>query len=110
MRFYECVFILAPTLDDNAVKEKIDRFGEIITSRNGTVSNVEQWGKRKLAYPIEKTYEGIYTVLKFSGTSEILSELSRVFRFDDAVLRHLIVIDENPPVESHAGSVEQAKE
>lgn len=100
MRFYECVYILAPTLAESAVKEKTDRTGEIITSRKGVVHNVDQWGKRRLAYPINKSYEGIYTVIQFSGTNEILVELSRIFRYDDAVLRHLIVIDENPPPEA----------
>ena len=105
MRAYECVFILDPTLEETAVKEKTDRFSEIITSRSGAVHAVDLWGKRRLAYPIEKRAEGIYTLLKFIGDNAILTELNRVFRFDDAVLRHLIVIDEEPspqPSESPA--------
>jgi small subunit ribosomal protein S6 len=97
MRAYECVFILDPTLEEPAVKEKTDRFCEIITSRKGAVHNVDAWGKRRLAYPLNKRAEGVYTVLKFAGDNAILAELNRVFRFDDAVLRHLIVVDENPP-------------
>lgn len=96
MRSYECVYILDPTLEELAVKEKTERYSEIITSRNGTVHKVDNWGKRRLAYPINKRIEGVYTVLKFSADNAILAELNRVFRFDDAVLRHLIVIDENP--------------
>lgn len=91
MRAYECVYILDPTLEELAVKEKTDRFKEIVTSRKGTIHKVDLWGKRKLAYPIEKRFEGIYTLLEFSGGNEILNELNRVFRFDDAVLRYLIV-------------------
>lgn len=97
MRAYECVFIFDPTLEELAVKEKTERFREIITSRSGSVQKVDLWGKRRLAYPIEKRAEGIYTLLKFTGDNAILAELNRVFRFDDAVLRHLIVVDENPP-------------
>jgi small subunit ribosomal protein S6 len=97
MRSYECIYILDPTLDEPAVKEKSDRYGEIVSSRNGEVRAVDYWGKRRLAYPIKKFHEGIYTLFKFSGNKEILAELGRVFRFDDAVLRHLIVIDESPP-------------
>lgn len=96
MRAYECVYILDPTLEEIAVKEKNDRVRDIITSRTGAVHKVDIWGKRRLAYPIKKRSEGIYTVLKFSGSNEILAELNRVFRFDDAVLRHLIVLDDNP--------------
>ena len=104
MRAYECVYILNPILEELAVKEKVDRFNEIITSRNGVVHSVDHWGKRKLAYPINKFYEGIYILLKFSGGDEILNELNRIFRFDDAVLRHMIVIDENPPAAKTADS------
>ncbi|MBN1163996.1 MAG: 30S ribosomal protein S6 [Candidatus Krumholzibacteriota bacterium] len=95
MRAYECVYILDPSLEELAVKEKTDRFNEIVTSRQGIVHQVDLWGKRKLAYPIEKRFEGIYTLMRFSANNEILSELNRIFRFDDAVLRHLIVLDEN---------------
>jgi len=96
MRNYECVYILAPTLDDNGLKEKSEKFNEIVTSRSGTINSLDAWGKRKLAYPIKKFHEGFYFVMRFSGNNEILNELNRVFRFDDAVLRHMIVIDENP--------------
>lgn len=110
MRFYECVYILAPTLDESAVKEKADRTAEIITSRKGVVHAVDQWGKRRLAYPIKKSHEGIYTAVKFSGTNEILVELGRVFRYDDEVLRHLIVVDENPPSEQSQEAPQSAAE
>ncbi|HUV35416.1 MAG TPA: 30S ribosomal protein S6 [Patescibacteria group bacterium] len=96
MRAYECVYILDPALEEIAVKEKTDRTREIITSRGGAVHKVDAWGKRRLACPISKRTEGMYTLLKFSGDNAILAELNRVFRFDDAVLRHLIVVDDNP--------------
>lgn len=103
MRSYECVYILDPTLEEIALKEKKDRICEIVTSRKGVVHKVDAWGKRKLAYPVNKRAEGIYTALKFSGDNAILAELNRVFRFDDAVLRHLIVIDDNPVPPVQAG-------
>ena len=110
MRLYECIYILDPSLDEAAVKEKTDRFGEIITSRKGSVSKVDLWGKRKLAYPIEKRHEGIYTVMNFSGDKEILAELNRVFRFDDAVLRHLIIVDAHPPAPEVRGTGKEDEE
>lgn len=97
MRVYECTYILNPTLEENAVAEKAERFSEIVTSRKGTVHDIDRWGKRRLAYPINKLQEGIYTMMRFSGDNDILKELNRVFRFDDNVIRHLIVVDENPP-------------
>ncbi len=96
MRNYECIYILDPSLDEQAVKDKAARYGEIVTSREGTVHSVDQWGKRKLAYPIKKRQEGYYTFMRFAGSSEVLKELSRVFRFDESVLRHLIVVEEKP--------------
>jgi small subunit ribosomal protein S6 len=102
MRAYECVYILDPSLEELAIKGKTDKFGEIITSRKGTVHKVDLWGKRKLAYPISKKFEGNYILMKFSGDNKILTELNRVFRFDDEVLRHLIVVDSNPLTEEPA--------
>jgi small subunit ribosomal protein S6 len=96
MRAYECIYILDPSLDEQAVKEKASKYSEIVTARRGQITSVDQWGKRRLAYPIKKLHEGHYTFMRFSGDSEILKELGRVFRFDDAVLRHLIVVDEHP--------------
>ena len=110
MRAYECVFILDPTLEEITVKEKSDRACEIITSRKGTVTKIDAWGKRKLAYPINKRVEGVYTVMNFMGNNEILAELNRVFKFDDAVLRHMIVIDDNPPRAQAAATEESNSE
>ena len=104
MRAYECVYILDPTLEELAIKEKADRISEIVTSRKGEVHKVNHWGKRRLAYEIGDFQEGIYTAMNFSGDNDILRELNRVFRFDDAVLRYIIVVDENPP----AKKVEEA--
>ena len=98
MRAYECVYVLDPTLEELAVKKKTDHISEIITSREGEIHRVNHWGKRKLAYLIGKFQEGFYTVINFNGNEDILRELNRVFRFDDAILRYIIVVDENPPV------------
>lgn len=110
MRSYECVYILDPSLEEAVVKEKTDRFNEIITSRNGVVHRVDNWGKRKLAYPINKRFEGIYNLVKFAGDNAILDELNRIFRFDDVVLRHLIVIDDNPVTQEVAGTADETME
>ncbi len=96
MRAYECVYIIDPTLEEQAIKEKEAKLREIVTSRKGAVLKVDNWGKRRLAYPINKTQEGTYTVVKFTGNNEILAELNRVFRFDDGILRHMIVVDTDP--------------
>ncbi len=98
MRDYECVYILIPALEEPAIKEKAERFSEIITSRKGTVYSVDHWGKRRLAFTIKKAHEGLYTLLRFSADNDILTELNRVFKYDDMVLRHMIVQGEKPDV------------
>ena len=110
MRAYECVYILDPSLEELAVKEKTEKFKEIVASRGGTVRKVDPWGKRKLAYPIAKRFEGSYILMLFDGDNEILDELNRVYRFDDMVLRHLIVIDEDPVTEPPAESAGETEE
>jgi small subunit ribosomal protein S6 len=101
MRAYECIYILNPSLDEQAVKDKAVKYGEIVTARQGQVTSVDQWGKRRLAFPINKVFEGYYTFMRFTGDGEILKELGRVFRFDDMVVRHLICVEERPkPVEA----------
>ena len=107
MRAYECVYILDPAVDESTVKEKADKFSEIVTSRKGSIRSINQWGKRKLAYPINKSFEGVYTLMKFQGNNDILTELNRVFRFDDKVLRHLIILEEHPEPEN-AGKTDDA--
>ncbi len=67
MRAYECIYILNPTLDEQAVKDKAVKYGEIVTARKGQVTSVDQWGKRRLAYPINKVFEGYYTFMRFTG-------------------------------------------
>lgn len=96
MRAYECVFILIPSLGESEIDSHVDRFAEIITSRGGKINKREVWGKRKLAYEIKDHTEGIYTLFKFEGNNEILDELKRVFKFDDVIVRHMILLDDNP--------------
>ena len=110
MRAYECVYIIDPALEEQAIKEKETKLREIVTSRKGAVHKVDNWGKRRLAYPINKCQEGTYTVVKFSGDNEILAELNRVFRFDDGILRHMIVVDSDPVLEKPEEKAQETAE
>ncbi len=110
MRAYECVYIIDPALEEQAIKEKETKLRDIVTSRKGAVHKVDNWGKRRLAYPINKRQEGTYTVVKFSGDNEILAELNRVFRFDDGILRHMIVVDSDPVLEKPGEKAQETAE
>ena len=91
MRKYETIFILHPSLDEEAVKANIEKFKGVIENGGGTVENVDFWGKRKLAYEIAKVNEGYYTLVNFTAPAELPSELDRIFRITDGVIRHIIV-------------------
>lgn len=94
MRKYETIFILHPSLDEEAVKANIEKFKGVIENGGGTVENVDFWGKRKLAYEINKVNEGYYTLINFEANPELPKELDRVFRITDGVIRHIIVKNE----------------
>ncbi|AKA71268.1 MULTISPECIES: 30S ribosomal protein S6 [Clostridium] len=94
MRKYETIFILHPSLDEEAVKANVEKFKGVIENGGGVIDNVDAWGKRKLAYEINKIGEGNYTLINFSADPELPKELDRVFRITDTVIRHIIVKNE----------------
>lgn len=91
MNKYETLFILKSTLDEEALKAGVEKFKGVIENGGGTIDNVDAWGKRKLAYEIDKQTEGIYTLINFTADSQLPKELDRVFRITDSVVRHIIV-------------------
>ncbi|MBB6629925.1 MULTISPECIES: 30S ribosomal protein S6 [Clostridium] len=94
MRKYETIFILHPTMEEEAVKANIEKFKGVIETNGGVVDNVDFWGKRKLAYEIKKVNEGYYTLINFSANPELPKELDRIFRITDGIVRHIIVKEE----------------
>lgn len=94
MRKYETIFIQNPTLDDETVNKNIEKFKGVIENGGGVIENVDFWGKRKLAYEINKQNEGFYTLINFSAQSELPKELDRIFRISDNILRHIIIKQE----------------
>src|SRR5687768_18592530 len=90
MRHYEIVFIVHPDQSEQ-VPAMIDRYRGIVTARNGQVHRLEDWGRRQLAYLIEKVHKAHYVLMNIECDQEALDELDHAFKFNDAVLRHLIV-------------------
>lgn len=90
MKKYETLFVLNPTLDEESLKANIEKIKGII-EQNGTVTNVDEWGKRRLAYEINDINEGYYVLINFEANPELPKELDRVFRITDTVIRHLII-------------------
>ena len=91
MRNYEIVFIVHPDLDETAFKDLVERVNGWITEAGGTVSKVDLWGKRKLAYRIRKQVEGQYVLIKTELPPTSSSQIERNLRFLEPVLRSLIV-------------------
>ena len=91
MRKYETIFILHPSLDEEAIKANIEKFSGVIENGKGVIENIDLWGRRKLAYEIKKQTEGIYVLVTYSAPSELPKELDRIFRISDSVIRHMII-------------------
>jgi small subunit ribosomal protein S6 len=91
MRHYEIVFIVHPDQSEQ-VPAMVERYRGMITGRNGQIHRLEDWGRRQMAYPIQKMHKAHYVLMNIECDQETLDELDHAFRFNDAVLRHLIVV------------------
>ena len=94
MKAYEVLYIVKPTLDDEAREAVLDSIKNIITEARGEVGEVDGWGSRKLAYPIEKCRDGVYTLVNFKADVEFPKELDRRLKISEDVIRHVIVAQE----------------
>ena len=91
MKAYELLFFVAPSIDEETRLAVMKRIDTPITADNGTVDNVDNWGKRKLAYEVNGLTDGDYTLIDFHANPESIAELDRVLRITDAVERFMIV-------------------
>ncbi len=87
MRHYELMVILDPSLDERTVAPSLDTFLNVIRKDGGTVDGVDIWGKRRLAYEIEKNNEGIYAVIDLNAEPDTVKELDRQLKLNESVLR-----------------------
>ena len=90
MRHYEIVFIVHPDQSEQ-VPGMVDRYRQMVTGRSGKIHRLEDWGRRQLTYPIQKVHKAHYVLMNVECDNETLGELDHAFKFNDAVLRHLIV-------------------
>ncbi len=97
MKDYEIVYIFDSLIDEEKVKDKLDRYHGLLTDGDGEITAVDHWGKRQLAYPIGKKEAGNYVVVQFRTAAEALPEFERLLKMDDDLLRYLIVLSEGEP-------------
>lgn len=94
MNHYEALYILKPDLEDEAREGAIRRFADIVTANGGEVEEIKQngeWGKRRLAYPINYIEEGYYVLMTFKAPPQLPAELERNFKISDDVMRYMVV-------------------
>ena len=87
---YETILIVNPKLEEAAATAVVDKFKSLVEA-NGTNVEVEDWGKRRLAYPIEDQTEGVYTLVRFESKPDFPAELDRIYKITDGIMRSIIV-------------------
>ncbi len=109
MRHYEVVFLVHPDQSEQ-VPGMIERYSNLITEGGGQIHRVEDWGRRQLAYPINKIFKAHYVLLNVECSNEVLEEINTAFKFNDAVIRNMIlgrkgpVTDESPIMKAEKDS------
>ncbi len=98
MRHYEIVFLVHPDQSEQ-VPAMVERYRGIIESQEGIIHRQEDWGRRQLAYPINKVYKAHYTLLNIECNQTALDELTSAFKFNDAVIRHMVLSTAGPVTE-----------
>lgn len=88
-RHYESVVILNATLEDDQIETTLTRIQEILKSNGAEISEVEKWGRKRLAYPIQKSKSGYYVIFRFEAPSDSIAELERIYRLDETIVRYL---------------------
>jgi len=91
MRRYEMMIILDPSLEERTVQPSLDQFLKVVTTAGGTIDKVDVWGRRRLAYDIDKKSEGIYTVVDLVAEPDTVKELDRQLNLNEAVMRTKIL-------------------
>ncbi len=91
MNKYEAMYIIHPTVEDDARAALVERFSSLVAQGGGNVEKIDDWGKRKLAYEIQDMTEGHYVLMHFEADSDLPRELERNFKINEPIIRYLIV-------------------
>ena len=91
MRNYEAMYIINASLEEDALKTKVEKFSNLVTSNGGVIAKVDEMGKRKLAYEIDKKNDGFYVLMKFSSEPTFIAELERIYRIDENIIKYLVI-------------------
>ncbi len=106
---YETLFIVDTQEGDDAIKAVVEKFTSLI-AQNGTIESINEWGRRKLAYPINDLVEGYYVLVEFKSAPAFPAELERVFGITDGIMRSIVVKHDEKKASAKAAPVETAAE
>jgi len=95
MKQYECLYILKPDMEDEAKDAAVKKFSDIVTSNKGEIVKIDEWGKKRLAYPIQYIEDGYYVLMYFKSAPELPSELERNFKISDDIMRYMVTLDQS---------------
>ena len=110
-RQYELAYVVSPTVTDDGVNELHERISEIVQQLGGTVDNTDVWGRRRLAYEINRHREGTYVIVLITGPGDMVTELERRLRVMEQLLRHLVIrVDEVMRKAAHRRSRRQGRQ
>ena len=90
-RHYESVVILNAALEDEQVESTLTRIQEVLKTNGAEISEIEKWGRKRLAYPIQKSKSGYYAIFRFEAATETIAELERIYRLDETIVRYLTI-------------------
>lgn len=102
MRAYELMVLIDPDVDERTVEPTVKKYLEVVTKDGGTVENVDIWGRRRLAYEIQKKAEAIYVVVNFTSSPETSKELDRQLSLNETILRTKIIRPEEQKISAAA--------
>ena len=109
MRHYEILFLVHPDQSEQ-VPDMIERYKGIVEKDSGVIHRLEDWGRRQLAYPINKLHKAHYVLMNVEAPTEVISELETTFRYNDAVLRNLVIRTKTAETEASPLAREEKKE
>ncbi|MEW7976085.1 MAG: 30S ribosomal protein S6 [Candidatus Sedimenticola endophacoides] len=109
MRHYEIVFMVHPDQSEQ-VPSMVERYRATIEGKGGSIHRLEDWGRRQLAYPIQKLHKAHYVLMNVECDGEALGELENAFRFNDAVLRNMVIKQKGPVTEASPLAKQEEKE
>ncbi|ASA97975.1 MULTISPECIES: 30S ribosomal protein S6 [Anoxybacillus] len=94
MRKYEIMYIIRPNMEEEARKAVVERFNNVLTENGAEITNVKEWGKRRLAYEIQKFRDGYYMILNVVAKPAAVQEFDRLARISEDIIRHIVVKEE----------------